>query len=299
MTVSPRIGLLGFGEVGQILAEDLRSEHQPVLAYDIKFSARDSAPSAAVAASARVAVCADPTDLGLSCDLIISAVTAENTEAAAQSVIANLRRDCWYLDLNSAAPQTKARAADLINGAGGRYVEASVMSPVPPKRLAMPILIGGPHGSGFSDTGAAIGLKDLTVFSDAYGPAAAAKMCRSIMIKGIEALLSESLITARAYGVQDTVLQSLVDLLPGPDWRKLSKYMIERTLQHGGRRAEEMREVAKTVTATGLHADMSRATAVRQDWAKAQSQIQSRSTLDTMLDALVKAADPKTKGNAA
>ena len=298
MTRAPRIGLLGFGEVGQILGEDLKSDHHPILAYDLKFSEQDSAPSKALAENESVSHCFDPVEFGQTCGLIISAVTAANTQTAAKSVVKNLGPNSWFLDLNSASPQTKLAAADLINSAGGRYIEASVMSPVPPKRLATPILIGGPHASAFLEIGAEIGFKDLSVFSDVYGKAAAAKMCRSVMIKGIEALLSESLIAARAYGVEDTVLRSIEDLLPGPDWPALAKYMIERTLLHGGRRAEEMREVADTVAATGLEASMSRATVRRQDWAKAYPNFQNIPTLDEMLDALVKAASPETRGKA-
>jgi len=298
MTRSLRIGLLGYGEVGQILGEDLRGEHHPILAYDLKFSEHDSAPSSALAENQNVSRCSDPNEFGETCDLIISAVTAANTESAARSVVTNLNPDSWFLDLNSASPQTKELTADLINTAGGRYIEASVMSPVPPKRLATPILIGGPHASAFLEFGAEVGFEDLTVFSDAYGKAAAAKMCRSVMIKGIEALLSESLIAARAYGVEDTVLRSLDDLLPGPDWSDLAKYMIERTLLHGGRRAEEMREVADTVAATGLEAAMSLATVARQDWAKAYPELQSVPTLDALLDALVGVAAGEKKGSA-
>jgi hypothetical protein len=92
------------------------------------------------------------------------------------------------------------------------------------------------------------------------------------MIKGVEALLAESLLSARHYGVEDAVLGSLNDLLPNPDWRRLARYMISRSLVHGKRRAEEMREVAATVDEAGLEPWMSRAAAERQDWAWALAQ---------------------------
>jgi hypothetical protein len=61
------------------------------------------------------------------------------------------------------------------------------------------------------------------------------------------------------------VLNSLSDLLPVGDWEKLARYMISRALEHGARRAEEMREAAKTVAEAGIAPLMSEATAERQD----------------------------------
>ena len=48
-----------------------------------------------------------------------------------------------------------------------------------------------------------------SVFSDEIGRASAAKMCRSVIVKGMEALLGESLLAARHYGVESAVLESL------------------------------------------------------------------------------------------
>jgi len=117
-------------------------------------------------------------------------------------------------------------------------------------------------------------------------------MCRSVMIKGIEALLTESLLTARHYGVDATVLASLSDLLPVGDWNRLAAYMISRSLEHGKRRAEEMREVAQTVAEAGIAPLMTRACVERQDWA-AQYKDSMAGDLDTMLDAVLAQSVPR------
>ena len=44
-------------------------------------------------------------------------------------------------------------------------------------------------------------------------------MCRSVIVKGMEALLGESLLAARRYGVENAVLESLDSLLNSDDWR--------------------------------------------------------------------------------
>src|SRR5262249_61938414 len=107
------------------------------------------------------------------------------------------------------------------------------------------------------------------VFSGMIGQASAVKMCRSVIIKGTEALLIESMLAARLYGVEKPVLDSLSDLLPVGDWEKLARYFISRSLEHGVRRAEEMRDSAVTVAEAGVEPLMTRATAARADLAAA------------------------------
>ena len=100
-------------------------------------------------------------------------------------------------------------------------------------------------------------------------------------------LLTESLLTARHYGVETTVLDSLRNLFPGENWPVLARYMISRSLIHGRRRAEEMREVAHTVSEAGLEPHMSAASAQRQDWAAAFREAASIEALEPMLDAVL------------
>lgn len=245
--------LLGLGEVGSVLAEDLDG---PFLAWDTAFADPDSRASRN---AARLGI----PQASAGGDLVISAVTAANTETAAASVDPGT----WFLDLNSASPQQKQRAAETVERAGSRYVEAAVMSPITPKRLAAPMLLGGPHATDFADYAKTLGFTGMTPFADTIGPASATKLCRSIMVKGMEALATESMLAAHAWGVQDTVLASLGNLLPADDWAKLAAYLISRSIEHGTRRAEEMREAAATVAAAGVEPLMSLATAQRQDWA--------------------------------
>jgi 3-hydroxyisobutyrate dehydrogenase-like beta-hydroxyacid dehydrogenase len=219
--------------------------------------------------------------------VIICAVTAAECVAAAIEAAESLTPGTFYLDLNSVSPGTKARAAGAVEGAGGYYVEAAVMSPIGPKRSASPMWLGGPHARDFLPTAKALGLSGAALYSNTIGAASAVKMCRSVIVKGLEALLAESLLTARRYGVEEAVLASLNDLLPVPDWPRLARYMISRSLQHGRRRAEEMREVARTVTEAGLEPWMSRGCAARQEWAAEHATALRHDTLAGLLDGIL------------
>ncbi len=145
------------------------------------------------------------------------------------------------------SPGVKTQAAALIEGCGARYVEAAIMSPIQSETRRLADAVRGKHATAFLPLARQLGFSGAQVFSDQIGRASAAKMCRSVMIKGMEALLAESLLSARHYGVESTVIDSLRNLFPGTDGSTLARYMISRSLIHGKRRAEEMREVAQTV----------------------------------------------------
>lgn len=261
-----RVGLVGYGEVGRILAEDLGSRGVARRsAYDPKFRTGEAQPLRAHAAAHGVALAESHIELTAKCELVISAVTASQTVAAARACAAAIRPGAWFLDLNSASPSAKQRAAALIEGGGGRYVESAVMTSVPPHRIGVPMLFGGPHAAQLQSLLAPLGFS-ARVFPGELGLASASKMCRSVMIKGLEAMVIESLTAARAYGVEDAVLRSLAESFPGIDWERQANYFLQRVIEHGRRRAEEMREAVRAVQETGLSAWSASGTAERQAW---------------------------------
>jgi 3-hydroxyisobutyrate dehydrogenase-like beta-hydroxyacid dehydrogenase len=260
-----RIGVVGYGEVGRILAEDLRKQDLRVSAYDTKLGGAQAAALQDHAAAHGVVLASSHADLAANADFIISAVTASQTVPAAQACVPGLRPQAWFLDFNSASPGAKQRAAALIDGGGGRYVEGAVMTSVPPYRIKVPLLLGGPGALELAPLLNEIGF-DAKVSSDRLGIASATKMCRSIMIKGMEAMVIESFTTARAYGVEDALLASLTETFPSIDWEKQGAYFFQRVIEHGRRRSEEVREVAETVREIGLTPWSAEGTAERQGW---------------------------------
>ena len=266
-----QIGMIGYGEVGKIFAAGLKANVSSTRVWDVKFDnagLRDAqlthaAQAGVVASDSLAALCK-------SADLVLSAVTASNTLAVAEAAAPHMRPGAVFLDLNSASPGTKQQAARLIEAAGAHYVEAGVMTSVPPYGVRVPMLLGGASASELAGVLTAWGL-DATAVSDQLGVASAIKMCRSVMIKGLEALVIESYATARAYGVEDHVLPTLVETFPRIDWDKQGAYFFSRVVQHGQRRAEEMREAANTVREAGFEPFMATAIADKQQWVADQA----------------------------
>ena len=262
-----RIGHVGFGEVGTILSQAIRA-HGPTWLGTWDIVLPDGEPGRLMGMRARamgVKACANAADLYARADIIISAVTASNTYAAAEDAGRSIRAGSFYFDLSSASPDTKASAAKLVEAAGAHYVEAGVMTSVPPYGIKVPMVIGGPRAAELAEKLRPFGF-ELEIVSETIGVASAIKMCRSVMIKGMEALVIESFSTARRYGVEARVLESLKETFPGLDWEEQGAYFFSRVVKHGKRRAEEMREAAVTVCEAGFEPFMAAATAQKQDF---------------------------------
>ena len=260
-----RVGLIGYGEVGRILAEDLRTQGLAVSAYDLKLGTTADAAIRAHAVQNGVTLAGSHAVLASQTDLIISAVTASQAVPVAEACASAVRPGAFFLDFNSASPGAKTRAAGLVDAGGGRYVEAAVMTAISTYRIRVPLLLGGASAAALQPLLVTLGF-DATVASDKLGVASATKMCRSVMIKGLEAMVIESFTAARAYGVEDQVVASLVETFPGIDWEKQGGYFFHRAIQHGRRRSEEMLEAAETVREAGLETWSAAGTAARQNW---------------------------------
>jgi 3-hydroxyisobutyrate dehydrogenase-like beta-hydroxyacid dehydrogenase len=255
-----RIGLVGYGEVGTIFGAELRRRGLEVFAADLRAAEpamRDHARASGIALVDHAS--ALPRDL----DLVISAVTAAAAVDAARAAVPILKPGCLYLDINSVSPATKQETGSLIEATGAGFVEAAVMSAVPPYGIAAPMLLGGAHAAAAAPRLAELGFR-VTPISERIGVAAATKMCRSVIVKGLEAIVVDGFTAARRYGVEREVIAYLEEAFPGFDWEAQARYCFERMFRHGRRRGEEMREAAATLRDAGIDPAMPAATAGRQ-----------------------------------
>src|SRR5215813_3149243 len=260
---TPRISFIGFGEAGQAIASGLRETGiERVAAWDILFPDAAGAPLKAAAATMGVRAASSAADAVRETDMIISAVTAASSVDAARSVASHLTGNPYYLDINSVSPGRKQQTAKLL-GEGARYVDVAVIAPIHPARHRTPLLVSGPHVEEISPL-----LRELemqfTLVSPQIGSAAAIKMIRSVMIKGMEALTLECFLAATRAGVLEEVTTSLKNNYPTLDWIKIADYNLERMASHGERRAAEMEESAATLRELGLDPLMVDSTVRRQ-----------------------------------
>ena len=260
---TPRVSFIGFGEAGQAIASGLRdSGIERVSAWDILFPEPGGERLKAAGKEIGVRLATSAQDAVADTDMIVSAVTAASSLEAARSVAPHLSGNPWYLDINSVSPDRKQETAALLADRA-RYVDVAVVAAINPGRHRTPLLIAGPQAEEVSPLLRELDMQ-LAVVGAETGAAAAIKMIRSVMIKGIEALTLECFLAARRAGVLEEVTASLKNNYPGLDWPKMSEYNLERMASHGERRAAEMEESAATLRELGLDPLMVDATVQRQ-----------------------------------
>lgn len=258
------VGLIGFGEAGSTFA-NAGGWGERAHVFDRMTGNGPEAPAMLDAyKTARVLGARFLDDALSGVDLILSLVTADQALAAAGAAAECMAPGAIYCDMNSVAPQTKQQAAQLIEAAGGHYVDVAVMAPVDPARLAVPLLLSGRQAEEAAARLAALGFVKTRVVGDAVGRASSIKMIRSVMVKGVEALTAECVLAAEAAGVREDVLASLDASDKLKPWEERADYNLDRMLIHGIRRAAEMEEVVKTLEGLGTGAAMTRGTVERQ-----------------------------------
>ena len=261
---TPRVSFIGFGEAGQAIASGLRDAGiESVAAWDILFPLAEGQKlkDAGTQMGARLATSA--ADAVQGADVVVAAVTAASRLEAARSVQPHLKGNPYYLDINSVSPGRKQETAKLLAGTA-RYVDVAILAPIHPKRHQTPLLLAGPN----ADSVMPLLIDELemrgVIAGNEVGQAAALKMIRSVMIKGIEALTAECFLAAARYGIVDEVAASLKNNYPALDWNKTIEYNLERMASHGVRRADEMDQVVETLRELGVEPLMAAATSKRQ-----------------------------------
>jgi 3-hydroxyisobutyrate dehydrogenase-like beta-hydroxyacid dehydrogenase len=260
---TPRISFIGFGEAGQAIASGLREGGiEQIAAWDILFPESSGAKLKDAADKAGVRVARSAADAVADTDVVIAAVTAASSLEAARSVEPHLINNPYYLDINSVSPGRKQDTEKLL-ASKARYVDVAVIAPIHPLRHKTPLLTAGPHADAVGPLLDEMDMK-FSIVPGGTGNAAAIKMIRSVMVKGMEALTLECFLAASRADLLEEVTKSLKNNYPTLDWTRIADYNIERMASHGERRAAEMEESAATLRELGLEPLMVESTVKRQ-----------------------------------
>ncbi len=285
-TKMPKVALIGFGEAGETFTRSAKWE---------------GAKGWDILPERRVAMTKSGLTLGEDCgevlataDVILSLVTADQALDAAREYAPYLPQEAMWLDMNSVSPQTKAMAAEAIEAVNVRYIDVAIMAPVD-VGLSVPLLVAGNKADGAVEKLTALGFTDVRAVGSTVGRASAIKLCRSIMVKGVEALTAEMVLASSQAGVLDEVLASLDASMKEQTWAERADYNLDRMLKHGGRRAAEMYEAAEMLRAMGTSAAMSDQTVAWHTQLGGLDMSEPPETLSAKLDAI--RATPDFKGD--
>lgn len=248
--MSRRWGLIGFGEAGRIIGRALAASGAELAVHDrmLLDPARGPAVRAAVVAAGATAV--DDLAAFADRDVVLSLVTPATAVPAAQGYAPHAGDGVLYVDLNSTAPGAKHEIAALLRGV--RVVDGVMTGGgIQLDRDQIPISLAGPDAAEAADLLTAAGLNAAVVGAE-IGAAAALKMLRSVVIKGMEGLWVEALLAARERGVVEPLVAMIEETLDRYSARDFATMLVTTHVGHAGRRQVEVRMSRDTVAGTGV-----------------------------------------------
>lgn len=259
------VALLGLGEAGTAIAKGL-AEHwrgddasRRILAVDI--AQKDNIRGPAITERAReIGVEIDDryTEALAAADIVISVVTGVEAKNAAQSAKPILKPGAIYCDVNTLTGKQTADIAASIDAAGIDYVDIAAMGGFATYGHRAPFVLAGPAAERAAAWMRPQGF-NVSVMSDRAGDASAVKIIRSIMVKGIEALAVECMVTAQRAGLTDEVLACFSDI-DDRTFAGMVKSLTSSHVNHAKRRMEEVDKVMENLAELGVEPVMSAAT---------------------------------------
>jgi 3-hydroxyisobutyrate dehydrogenase-like beta-hydroxyacid dehydrogenase len=254
------VGFLGFGEAGYHFAKDLtHAGLSGIVAYSPSGAkAAPGDPIGVRATEAGVELVSNPRELCKRAHLIIALVPGQVALRALRSVRAYLGAAHVYVDASTAAVKAMEQAGQMLAGKSG-FVDAAIMGTVSLSGIKVLTVASGPHAEAFRTLMAPYGM-NIQVIGEKPGAATAMKLIRSVCMKGLAALLLESLEAAQRYGILDAVAVDIAGSIDERPFAQIIKRFVCGTAVHAERRVHEMTESLELLRSLGASTRMTRAT---------------------------------------
>ena len=222
-----RVAVLGLGEAGRVFAEGFAEGRHDVSGFD----------PAPVSTGDLVIRCGSIAAAVAGADVVLSLTTAAHAVAAAAEAAPHLQKGTVYIDLNSGSPQLKAQVRDAVTAQGVEVVDGAVIGSVRSKGIGVEVLLAGPGANQAHERLTSLGGNPTTV-SDELGVASQRKLLRSVFMKGLGALISESMDAADLAGEPEWMSEQIAEALA--DGRPGLERLRSGTIQHAARRGREL-----------------------------------------------------------
>ena len=235
-----RLGFIGFGEAASRFARDLsQAGLQHIVAYS---------PSAAKAAlgdairkkadDAGVELLKTPKAVCERAQLIVALPPGSKALAVLRKVKPHLRPHHVYIDASTSSVKDMEQAAHMLDGVAP-FVDAAVMDPVPINGIKVLTVASGSHAEQFRAALEPYGM-NIQVVGENPGAASAMKLLRSVCMKGLAALLLESLEAAQRYGIANVLAADMARSINDRPFEQVIKRFVCGTAIHSERRIHEV-----------------------------------------------------------
>lgn len=244
-----KITILGLGEAGSHFANDLVKLGVEVTGFDPKVIRKLD-----VAIEVKDSTVAAVKDA----DIIFSANLSSVSIQIAEELASVLKPNQFFCEMNTSGPEKKKKIAEILTPSGVKVIDLAIMAPVPPKGIMTPLLASGEFAAEFLEKVKPLNL-DLKILKNSQvGDAATRKLLRSIVYKGIAAVVCEAMEAGEAFGMESYIRGQIGSLIGGND--ELIDRFVEGSRIHAVRRMHEMEAVIEMLEAKGIEPIVTRGT---------------------------------------
>ena len=266
------LGFIGFGEAAFELASGLNEQGiQKMIAFDPLWTVPEySALITSRSKASNVTVVESPEEVLRGVEVVIVAVPADKALEVSEQLMSYVKNESLYIDVSAANPGIKKQISSNINKRGGKFVDAAMMGSLPVYKHRVPILASGNGSDVFIEMMSSYGM-NIEKVSEIPGEATAAKLIRSIYMKGIVGLYIELLEAAHHFNVENLVIDSLSETINGRTFEETMNRLVTGTALHANRRSIELGGTIDMLESANIDSSMSRA---------AKAKIESLALLD-------------------
>ena len=253
MSAVLHVAVLGLGEAGSIFANDLAAKGVKVMGWD---------PSPVRRLHKNILLAASNADAAKNADIILSVNLSSVSGDVANEVLPVLNSTKIYAEMNTSSPQQKIDIEKSLASSGVQFADVAIMAPVPPKGIETPFLLSGNGAHAFKNLLQAHN-PNMEVLSDTTGDASTRKLLRSIVYKGVAAVICEAMEAAKQFELEDYIREQIRAVIGGND--VLIDRFIEGSHTHAERRIHEMEAVVAMLEGKHMQPFMSEAAKLNLD----------------------------------
>ncbi len=244
-----KIAILGLGEAGSHFANDLAEMGVAVIGFD---------PNPIKRLHPTIILAQSNLEASKDADIIFSVNLSSESENIAKEIADVLKPHQFFCEMNTSSPEKKKAIATILKSSGVKMIDLAIMAPVPPKGIKTPFLVAGEYAEEFIEKVKPLNLTISVLENSQIGDAATRKLLRSIVYKGIAAVICEAVEAGENFGMQSYIREQISSVIGGND--ELIDRFVEGSKTHALRRMHEMEAVVEMLQDKGLDPIVSRAT---------------------------------------
>ncbi|MFQ5558697.1 MAG: DUF1932 domain-containing protein, partial [Acidimicrobiales bacterium] len=200
----------------------------------------------------------DPVEAVSGARLVLAVTAAADATVALHQAIEVIAPGAVYADLATGPASLKRELATAAAVRGIEFADVALMATVPGKGAATPSLASGPAASAYRRLVAPLGAR-VEVIGAEPGAAASRKLLRSVVMKGLAAVVIEAMRGGQAAGDGAWLWGELVREITSADGDLLAR-LVSGTGAHALRRQHEMEAAATMLRELGIDPVMTDAT---------------------------------------